>query len=199
MKLPWRLRIATSQWDDHGVRRAGDLPHGAVPRPARRGPRPADLEALRRHRDVAALVAEGNPTGLPLLRRAVTAYRTDEITAEEELGWLPLVCRMAHDPREFDTWSVLSARFVDLARDADALSVLPSALLLRVSNRVYTGDLAAAGLRASEAAVLGEATGSGVFAHSGSAGRRSTTRWAALQSSRQPRTGHRHARQQRPL
>jgi DNA-binding CsgD family transcriptional regulator/tetratricopeptide (TPR) repeat protein len=131
-------------------------------------PRPPDpsrsyllLEGLSR------VAVEGYAAGVPLLQRGLTAYRTGEIAPEEGLGWLPLACRMAHNAWEFDDWSVLSATLVDLAGDAGALAVLPSALLLRLSNRVYAGDLAAADSLAAQAATLGDVTGSSFFAHYG--------------------------------
>jgi hypothetical protein len=74
---------------------------------------------------------------------------------------------MAHNAWEFDSWSVLSARLVELARETGALAILPSALLLRLANRVYAGDLADAASLVAEAATIGEATGSSFFAHYG--------------------------------
>jgi len=116
---------------------------------------------------LARVTTEGYPAGVPLLREALTAFRGAELDKNEGLGWLPLACRMAHDAWEFDTWSDLSARLVELARGTGALSVLPSALLLRLSNRVYAGDLTEAAALVAEAATIGEATGSGFFAHYG--------------------------------
>jgi DNA-binding CsgD family transcriptional regulator len=116
---------------------------------------------------LARVITEGYAAGVPLLQQALAAYRTGEVSVEEGLGWLPLACRMAHDAWEFDTWSSLSSTLVDLARDTGALAVLPSALLLRSSNRVYAGDLVGAGSLAAKAATLGEVTGSSFFAHYG--------------------------------
>ena len=100
-----------------------------------------------------------------MLLQALAAFRTRGVTREDGLGWLPLACRMGHDAWDFESWSVLSARLVDLARETGALSVLPSALLLRMSNRVRTGDLAGADSLVVEAAGIGEATGSSFLAH----------------------------------
>jgi DNA-binding CsgD family transcriptional regulator len=110
---------------------------------------------------------EGYPAGVGLLQKALVAFRAAELSKDEGLGWLPLACRMAHNIWEFDSWSDLSARLVDLARRTGALSVLPSALLLRLSNRVFAGDLATAAALVAEAATIGEATGSTFFAHYG--------------------------------
>jgi len=68
---------------------------------------------------------------------------------------------------DFDSWSALSAKLVHLARETGTLSVLPSALLLRLSNRVFAGDLADADSLAAEAVAIGEATGSHFLARYG--------------------------------
>jgi DNA-binding CsgD family transcriptional regulator len=115
---------------------------------------------------VARAYADGYADGVPLLHRALLAYRTEGVSAAD-LGWLPLACRMAHDFWDFESWSVLSAALVDLVREAGALSLLPSALLLRLSNRLYAGDLVTAHALANEAATIGEVTGSSFIAHYG--------------------------------
>jgi DNA-binding CsgD family transcriptional regulator len=116
---------------------------------------------------VARVTREGYAVGAPMVLQALTAFRTDEVSREKGLGWLPLACRMAHSTWDFESWSVLSARLVDLARESGALSVLPSALLLRLSNRVFAGDLTSADSLVVEASAIGEATGSSFFAHYG--------------------------------
>ncbi|MEW2079847.1 AAA family ATPase [Streptomyces sp. NPDC017966] len=133
---------------------------------------------------LARVITEGYPVGAPILRDAVAAFRTETPSREYGLGWLPLVCRMAHNTWDFSAWSELSAQLVDLARGNGALAVLPSALLLRLSNRVFAGDLRGAASLAVEANAIGDATGSSFFAHYGALvvepfrGRESTTRQA---------------------
>lgn len=133
---------------------------------------------------LARVITEGYSAGAPILQEAVDAFRTGGLSREQALGWLPLVCRMAHSTWDFAAWSELSARLVDSARGNGALAVLPSALLLRLSNRVFAGDLRGADSLAVEANAIGEATGSGFFAHYGALvvepfkGRESTTRQA---------------------
>lgn len=116
---------------------------------------------------VSRITVAGYAQGAPLVHRALAAYRTGGFSPADGLGWLPLACRLAHNTWEFDAWSTLSARLVELAVDAGALAVLPSALLLRLSNRVYAGDLAASDALVAQAATLGEVTGSSFFAHYG--------------------------------
>ncbi|HEY9331950.1 MAG TPA: helix-turn-helix transcriptional regulator, partial [Streptomyces sp.] len=132
----------------------------------------------------ARLVTEGYAVGTPILLDAVTAFRKEEPSREDGLGWLPFACRMAHSTWDFAAWSELSAQLVDLARGHGALSVLPSALLLRLSNRVFAGDLRDAASLCVEASAIGEATGSSFFANYGALvvepfrGRESATRQA---------------------
>src|SRR5205085_12107723 len=95
------------------------------------------------------------------------AFQGEAAGEDAGLGWLPLACRMAHAAWDFDGWSALSAQLVGLARETGALSVLPSALLLRLSNRIYAGDLAEAASLVDEAAAIGEAIGSSFLAHYG--------------------------------
>ncbi|WP_260326263.1 LuxR family transcriptional regulator [Streptomyces sp. TLI_185] len=130
------------------------------------------------------MTTEGYAVGAPQVLEAVTAFRTDGHARDGEQGWLPLVCRMAHSVWDFAAWSELSARLVDLARSDGALAVLPPALLLRLSNRVFAGDLRAAESLSAEAGAIGEATGTSFFAHYGALvvapfkGRESATRQA---------------------
>ncbi|MFJ3671139.1 AAA family ATPase [Streptomyces sp. NPDC090106] len=117
---------------------------------------------------ISRMVTEGYAVGAPLVLDAVDAFRTERRTPRDALGWLPLVCRMAHSVWDFAAWSELSARLVASAREDGALAVLPAALLLRLSNRVFAGDLRAADSLRVEADAIGEATGSSFFAHYGS-------------------------------
>ena len=118
-------------------------------------------------RGLALVVVQGYPAGVPLVQRGLAGYRDEQISLDERLGWLPLAGRMAHNAWEFDIWSQLSAALVESAEEAGALGVLPSALLLRLSNRVYAGDLDSADSLAAQAATLGEAIGSSFFANYG--------------------------------
>ncbi|MFC7037013.1 AAA family ATPase [Nonomuraea rubra] len=149
---------------------AGRLPDGAqladvaaAALAAPPGPRPERDDLLVN--GVAAMVTESYAAGVPTVRRALDAFRTADISREEGLGWLPLASRMAHNTWDFDGWSMLSAKLVELARETGALSILPPALLLLVPNRVDAGQFAVAESLVAEAATIGEATGSRVFAH----------------------------------
>ncbi|WP_210572025.1 LuxR family transcriptional regulator [Streptomyces sp. GESEQ-4] len=133
---------------------------------------------------LARVIVEGYSVGTPILMDAVAEFRSEKLSREYGLGWLPLACRTAHNTWDFAAWSELSAELVDLARDNGALAVLPSALLLRLSNRVFAGDLRGAASLVVEADAIGESIGSSFFAHYGALvvepyrGRESTTRRA---------------------
>jgi DNA-binding CsgD family transcriptional regulator len=114
---------------------------------------------------LARRTTAGYAAGAPMLLEALTAFRSGAVSTEEGLAWLPLACRMASDTWDFDGWSALSARLVDLAREAGALTVLGSALLHRLPNRVRAGDLGGADTLAAEAVAVGEAVGSGFWRH----------------------------------
>lgn len=113
---------------------------------------------------VAVVATEGYSAGVPMVLQALDAFRAEGVSREEGLGWLSFACRMAHNVWDFDSWSTLSARLVDLARETGALSVLPLALHMRVSNRALAGELDVADALLAEAATIGEVTGSRFFA-----------------------------------
>jgi DNA-binding CsgD family transcriptional regulator len=60
---------------------------------------------------------------------------------------------------------MLSARFVEQARDAGALSVLPLALTIRTGMHLFAGRLAMAASLVDELAAVNEATGAGLVAY----------------------------------
>ncbi|MFI7704341.1 AAA family ATPase [Nonomuraea sp. NPDC049480] len=113
---------------------------------------------------VAVVATEGYSAGVPMVLQALDAFHAEGVSGEEGLGWLSFACRMAHNVWDFDNWSVLSARLVDLARETGALSVLPLALHMLVSNRALAGELAGADALLAEAQAIGEVTGSRFFA-----------------------------------
>ena len=83
--------------------------------------------------------------GHPLLRQALSAFRSERLSSEEAIRWFWLACCVAAtDLWDDETWDVLSARQVQLARDAGALTVLPIALATRLALHLLAGELAAA-------------------------------------------------------
>ena len=109
---------------------------------------------------LALLITEGYSAGTPMLRRALSAFRSEDISREEGLRWLWLACRAAVALWDDETWELLSTRHVQLARDAGALSVLPIALISRMGVQLWTGELAAAASLNHEVEAVTNATGS---------------------------------------
>ena len=108
---------------------------------------------------LAVLATDGYAAGAPILGRALTAFRAEEVRTEEGLRWLPLACRASHDVWDDESWYLLSARLMELAREAGALAVLPVALRLGAGIRLLAGEFAAAASIAAEAEAVARATG----------------------------------------
>jgi DNA-binding CsgD family transcriptional regulator len=123
--------------------------------PSSRPPRPSDLMLD----GLALLITEGYAAGAPTLRRAMNALRGEKISQEEGRRWLWLASRVAAFLWDDESWDVLSARFVQLARDAGALSVLPFALRARSAVPLFAGDFAMAFSLLEEVVAVNEATG----------------------------------------
>ena len=78
----------------------------------------------------------------------------------EEVRWLWVACHAAIVVWDHETWHTLSARQIQLARDAGALAVLPMALTSLAAALLWPGDFAGAAALIEEAETLTEATGS---------------------------------------
>src|SRR5271166_991703 len=109
---------------------------------------------------LVALLTQGYPAGTPTLKLALSVFRSESLSTEEELRWLQLACRTAVDLWDDEAWEALSIRHVTLARDAGMLSELPIALNTRVGVHLNAGELAAAASLVDEVEMIIEATGS---------------------------------------
>jgi len=109
---------------------------------------------------LALLVTEGYAAGTPALKRALLAFRGQDISAEEGLSWLWLAERSAMAVWDDDTWHVLASRHLKLARDAGALSELPLALRSRILLHAHAGELAEGASLIAEAQAVASVTGS---------------------------------------
>jgi DNA-binding CsgD family transcriptional regulator len=124
--------------------------------PASQPPRAADLLLD----GLALRIAEGYAAGVPVLRRAMRAFRGQYLSGEQGIRWLWAACRTANDLWDDESWDVLSARQVQLARDAGALTVLSIALGSRIAFCMHAGELAAAASLVDEVRAVTAATGS---------------------------------------
>ena len=102
---------------------------------------------------------DGYSAGLPILRRALSAFGHGT-SNDEELRWLWLGCIAALHVWDDERWEELSTRFVQIARDVGSLSELPLALSTRAHMHLFAGELPAAAALVGEVTALTEATGS---------------------------------------
>jgi len=127
----------------------------AAPAPVE-APRPADLLLD----GLAAWFTEGPASGAPLVKRALSAFRGDDLPSEDTLRWGALASRIAGDgPWDFEGWEALLSRHVRLVREAGALSLLPLPLVSRIYVHLFAGEFAAAVSLSEELRAVTEATG----------------------------------------
>ncbi len=134
-----------------GVRKTADAARRAPPSPEPQRAPDLLLDGL------AVVHTDGYAAGTPMLKRALRAFRGDELSSEEGIRWLWLACRTAMDLWDDESWFVLSARQIQLARDAGALTVLPLALNLRAGIHLFAGEFAAAETLSEEAHAVSDA------------------------------------------
>ena len=101
----------------------------------------------------------GYAAAAPMIKRALHAFRSENISSEEELRSLWLACRHAGVMWDDESWDVLTARHLKLAREAGALTVLPLGLNIRIAVVTFAGELATAASLAEELRAVTEATG----------------------------------------
>src|SRR4029077_3500554 len=107
---------------------------------------------------LSVLISEGRAAGAPMLKRAVSAFRGDDVSRDEGLRWLWMACHVAIDLWDDESWAELCTRHLELSRDAGALTVLPLALNQRIGLHEHAGELAAAESLVEEARTVAEAT-----------------------------------------
>jgi DNA-binding CsgD family transcriptional regulator len=126
----------------------------ALPPPAH-PPRPDDLLLD----GLALLVTDGPAAAAPVLRHARSAFASTDVPAAEAFwwGWLaPAAGYVLWDDHDWD----LTARQVQLAREAGALDQLPLLLSRMAMDAVWSGDLGAGASLIAEADAVCAATGS---------------------------------------
>jgi DNA-binding CsgD family transcriptional regulator len=93
---------------------------------------------------LALLVTKGRSASAPLLKQALATFCTDDTATEDDLRWLSLAISAAQLRWDIEGWDRVSARYVDVSRDAGALSTLPMALAQRAVLHLFRGDFTAA-------------------------------------------------------
>jgi DNA-binding CsgD family transcriptional regulator len=107
---------------------------------------------------LALLITEGHTAATPTLRKALAAFHSDKIGAEEGLRWLWLAGRTAGFIWDYESWDSLTARQVRVAREVGALGHLPLAFSTRVGVHLFAGELQAAASLVGQSDALAEAT-----------------------------------------
>ncbi len=147
---------------------AGRLAHGGSMREVAAAARAAPLPPRpRRASDLlldglALVITEGYPAGAPMLKQAVSAFRSADVSREEELRWIWQACHGAALLWDYGSWDLLSARRVELARAVGALTALPLAFNTRVGVHLFAGEFDAAASLVAELESVTEATGSSI-------------------------------------
>ncbi|TCN41858.1 putative ATPase [Kribbella orskensis] len=136
---------------DVGAREVAEAARAALPSTAR----PTDLLLD----GLASLITDGYAEGVPPVRRALNAWRTDEVSTPDALRWLWLATHAAHDVWDDESWEVFCTRHLRLAREAGALAVLPIALNSRMGLHFLAGEFAAAAALVNEFATVNEVMG----------------------------------------
>jgi DNA-binding CsgD family transcriptional regulator len=110
---------------------------------------------------LALVITEGYPAGAPMLKQAVSAFCGADVSGEG-LRWLWQACHAAGLLWDYGSWDLLSARRVELARDAGALTALAIAFNTRVGVHLFAGEFAVAASLVAEVESVTEATGSSI-------------------------------------
>jgi DNA-binding CsgD family transcriptional regulator len=137
------------------IRAVAEAARAAPPPPEPAQPHDLLLDGL------ALLLSAGPAAGAPTLMRAVSAFRGTD-SREELLRWLWLAWYAASLIGDYESWDVLSARHVRLARDAGALTALPIAWNTRAGVHRLAGRFAEAESMNAEADSVTEVIGSGI-------------------------------------
>jgi DNA-binding CsgD family transcriptional regulator len=108
---------------------------------------------------LALLVTDGHAAAVPVLRRALSAFRGEETSQAEGLRWGVVAIIASGLIWDYASWDALSSRLVRLARDAGDLSVLPLGLTSLAGVHVFGGETALAAALSDEVTAVTEATG----------------------------------------
>ncbi len=107
----------------------------------------------------AALITAGYPSGAPLLKQAIQRMLTEELDATDGLRWLGLVLLAAYDLFDDAAIHTLATRWVRLAREHAALTILPIALAYLGGAELAAGRLKECEALAEQSLEISAATG----------------------------------------
>ena len=108
---------------------------------------------------LALRFTEGYPAAAPILKEALSAFRSEAVMPPHEARWLWLACWVASDLWDDENWTLLSTRHLERARDAGALAAIPFVLSTRSVIHTMSGELVAAASLVDEMRAVSDATG----------------------------------------
>ena len=106
---------------------------------------------------LAIALTDGYAAGVPTLGQAVRGFPA--AAPEEQLRWLWPAAHVAMALWDDESYEVLSARHIEIGRQAGVLAVLPTALTTRIVSYAFAGQLTAAEELIGELRVLTDAIG----------------------------------------
>ncbi|WP_436533413.1 helix-turn-helix transcriptional regulator [Actinoplanes sp. HUAS TT8] len=111
---------------------------------------------------LATLLNDGYATGVPAVREALNLYLDDEPPLEVALRFYYLAVEAGQVIWDDELLFRLTARFLKLARDTGALTLMPGALHLRIGVLLHGGEIAQAAALVEELDAIAQATNYGV-------------------------------------
>jgi len=123
--------------------------------PAHGPPAPSDLLLD----GLATLIIDGRAEAAPTLRRAVDAFRDEEIAGQKGLQWAVLASTASAILWDFDSWEAIITAHADRARATGGYAALSIALHGQGLVVAWSGNFEAAAAPIAEAAAVTEATG----------------------------------------
>jgi DNA-binding CsgD family transcriptional regulator len=116
-------------------------------------------------RGLALLITDGLSAGAPVLKRALRAFRDEDLATEEDIRWLWLAGLSAAFIWDYESYDALTLRQIQVARNLGALTMLPLALGTSAGVRLFAGELWAAASLIEESEVLARATHGRIVPH----------------------------------
>jgi DNA-binding CsgD family transcriptional regulator len=107
---------------------------------------------------LVARFTQGYTASLPLLERALDAFRAESFRGEN-MAWCWLACQIAMDLWDDEACAEIAGELAESARDSSALTVLPFALNYSAAHQLFAGDFGAAKQLIEEADAIAAATG----------------------------------------
>jgi hypothetical protein len=75
---------------------------------------------------MATLIVDGHAAAVPILKASLRAFREEAVLPAKKSRWLSFACRAAADLWDEESWRMLATRELQRARDAGALTVMPT-------------------------------------------------------------------------